>query len=704
MKNILTRFTSFFLLFCLGLQAGTNVSVNTATSAYISPTATQLAAGNPLFVVTSGSYSNPAWVTALAASKLSGTVADANIASAATWNAKQSAITFGTGVQTALGVNVGSAGAPVLFGGAGGTPSSITLTNATGTAASLTAGMATVADNVIPGQSWANITDDSTGTTGPFGGRWIMFSWVSTDSPPKLRVYYGSDGKTWTPLAANPVYTAPAGQDVGPPSSMYYDGKFWCMFNGGTYGSGGKLLLISSPDLVNWTLVTTLTYTGLFSGQDYIWPGSPFLDTNGDVRMYFTARNNSTGEQQVWTTKASNRALSTWGTPAHVTGLTLGTDGARDPFVFKTGTTYRMIYTAPAHAGGYVSYQASSANAITGWVTGDDGLAGFEGPMAVSLPDGRWRVYAETSDASSDGMVYAESSAGLTGLLAALNSPTQLTPALARHHGSVLRLGVDDASRVYLRSAYDPQNVAITGGAISGVSLGLAVGLDQGLLGSYVPSTGDTFGFHLLTTATTGITGNSTSIITSSNNGIITLGKRTAINAVTPWLTLNAGGVAIFSSGTVQGGAGGNLTFGGAGGLNYFNGGITSSGGNFYVGRGQSEFYGFSANWFTGSADTSLSSPSAGIISFNTTAVDNGLASIVATNATLSGVMGVGGTPNANAALDVQSTTKAFMPPRMTTTQKNAIASPAAGMMVYDSTLGKLSVYTGAAWETVTSL
>ena len=38
----------------------------------------------------------------------------------------------GTGVLTALGVNTGSAGAFVVLGGAGGTPSSLTLTNATG--------------------------------------------------------------------------------------------------------------------------------------------------------------------------------------------------------------------------------------------------------------------------------------------------------------------------------------------------------------------------------------------------------------------------------------------------------------------------------------------------------------------------------------------------------------------------------------------
>ena len=49
---------------------------------------------------------------------------------------------FGTGVVTALGVAVGSAGAPVVNGGVLGTPSSGTATNLTGTAAGLTAGAA----------------------------------------------------------------------------------------------------------------------------------------------------------------------------------------------------------------------------------------------------------------------------------------------------------------------------------------------------------------------------------------------------------------------------------------------------------------------------------------------------------------------------------------------------------------------------------
>jgi len=39
----------------------------------------------------------------------------------------------------------------------------------------------------------------------------------------------------------------------------------------------------------------------------------------------------------------------------------------------------------------------------------------------------------------------------------------------------------------------------------------------------------------------------------------------------------------------------------------------------------------------------------------------------------------------------------------VTTTQKNALA-PSAGWVVFDTTLGKLCVYNGSAWQTVTSV
>jgi hypothetical protein len=85
-----------------------------------------------------------------------------------------------------------------------------------------------------------------------------------------------------------------------------------------------------------------------------------------------------------------------------------------------------------------------------------------------------------------------------------------------------------------------------------------------------------------------------------------------------------------------------------------------------------------------------------------------GTANIAALSAsgagTFLGGLGAGtSSPSASAILDAQSTTKGVRMPNMTTTQKNAIASPAAGLMVFDTTLAKLCVYSGSSWETITS-
>jgi len=69
-------------------------------------------------------------------------------------------------------------------------------------------------------------------------------------------------------------------------------------------------------------------------------------------------------------------------------------------------------------------------------------------------------------------------------------------------------------------------------------------------------------------------------------------------------------------------------------------------------------------------------------------------------NATIGLSIGKGATSaDASSILDLVSTQKGFLPPRMTTTQKNAIASPAAGLVLYDSTTNKLQCYNGSTWN-----
>ena len=53
---------------------------------------------------------------------------------------------------------------------------------------------------------------------------------------------------------------------------------------------------------------------------------------------------------------------------------------------------------------------------------------------------------------------------------------------------------------------------------------------------------------------------------------------------------------------------------------------------------------------------------------------------------------------NASAILQADSTTQGFLPPRMTTAEKLAIATPASGLQVYDSTLNQMSYYNGSSW------
>jgi hypothetical protein len=55
-------------------------------------------------------------------------------------------------------------------------------------------------------------------------------------------------------------------------------------------------------------------------------------------------------------------------------------------------------------------------------------------------------------------------------------------------------------------------------------------------------------------------------------------------------------------------------------------------------------------------------------------------------------------TANASAMLQVDSTTRGFLPPRMTTVQRDAIASPVAGLIVYDTTLNLLHFFNGTIW------
>ncbi len=76
------------------------------------------------------------------------------------------------------------------------------------------------------------------------------------------------------------------------------------------------------------------------------------------------------------------------------------------------------------------------------------------------------------------------------------------------------------------------------------------------------------------------------------------------------------------------------------------------------------------------------------------TALVAGLLALAAGPALSQNVIG-GSTPDTSAVLALQSTQKGFLPPRMSTAQRNAIALPATGLIVYNTEAQGLQVNRG---------
>lgn len=60
-----------------------------------------------------------------------------------------------------------------------------------------------------------------------------------------------------------------------------------------------------------------------------------------------------------------------------------------------------------------------------------------------------------------------------------------------------------------------------------------------------------------------------------------------------------------------------------------------------------------------------------------------------------------GSVADASSILDVKSTTKGMLVPRMTTTQRTAITTPATGLLVFDTDTKSFWFYNGAAWTNI---
>ncbi len=91
------------------------------------------------------------------------------------------------------------------------------------------------------------------------------------------------------------------------------------------------------------------------------------------------------------------------------------------------------------------------------------------------------------------------------------------------------------------------------------------------------------------------------------------------------------------------------------------------------------------------------------VASGSTGAVTLSLPQSLATSSALQfGSLALGASLDSSSLLSMSSTTKGFLPPRMTTVQRDAIGTPAEGLTIFNTTTGQMNLYSTGAWTALT--
>lgn len=276
---------------------------------------------------------------------------------------------LGTGIATALGINIGSAGAPVLFNGAGGTPSSLTLTNATGCAvSSCVGGLGTNVATFLGTPSSANLRAALTDETGT-GVAYFVGGALGTPSSVIL-----TNG---TGLVASTGTTA-----TGTPSSTTYlrGDNTWSTPS----GSGTVTSVATGACLTGGTITTTGTISGTYAINAQT--GTTYTFVAGDACQLVTFSNASS--VAVTLPQATGSFTTGWGTDVQNKGAGTVTITPTTSTINGAATLVLTQNQGCTIVSDGTNYQVSACTAVGGSASGVSSLAGTANQITASASTG----------------------------------------------------------------------------------------------------------------------------------------------------------------------------------------------------------------------------------------------------------------------------------------------------------------------------
>jgi len=571
---------------------------------------------------------------------------------------------LGTGVATALGVNTGSAGAVVLFNGDAGTPSALIGTNITGTAS--------LNINGTVGATTATTGAFTTATASTSLRTPLLIGGTTTTSPLTFKTTTGVGstgarhifqvGNNGATEAMTILNNANVGIGLNSPTSKFqvFDSTVFAYSASpnvsakiGASGTGGSFL-VNTPS-ANSTFESGLAIDGTYtSGKTVVninafgvYSGGPY-----SADLAFKTSTTTTLSEKMRLTNTGNLLLGTTTDAASsILNLTSTTKGFLKP---RMTTTERNAIASPATGLSIYNTTLNTNDTYDGtqWQsfgasTSITGTAAISGNVGIGTASPSYRTHIETTAAN----VFLTQNTSSTSFNRSYFFNNSGTGIQLLSFGSAYAFGTEFG-------------VGVNGSVIQSSG---ANSFAIGTTGAYPLFLGTNGSEKMRITSAGNVgVGNTLPAYKLDVSGVIYgLNQIVANGTITDPTTNNT-----LSNGTV-------FSLNGVSTNNNFGigmGAIRNSKYDIWFQTGSSNGGGY--RWYIGTSEK-MTMDANGSVAIGTT------------------------TPAASSILDVTSTTKGFLPPRMTTTEINAIVSPAAGLVVYNTTLAVLCFYDGTAWKKV---
>ncbi|KAG7094947.1 hypothetical protein E1B28_005748 [Marasmius oreades] len=236
-----------------------------------------------------------------------------------------------------------------------------------------------------------------------------VFTAFTSVSESNLYVYTSQDGTNFS-LLKGPAYTPPSGLIRDPSVILHTDGKYYIAYT--TDWTGANFAIASSTNLINWTLLTTISTSSSVANPINTWAPEFFKDPKtGRLNIVVSLSTGSYGPFLPYVYTANDSTLKSWSGPVVMSGISNAGLGYIDTFPVFFNNQYHIF--TKAESDGKKTIEHAVASSLTGPYnfvqTGNfAGWGQAEGPCITVLPNGKFRLYADGFNSGK--YIYSDSS------------------------------------------------------------------------------------------------------------------------------------------------------------------------------------------------------------------------------------------------------------------------------------------------------